>query len=437
METQVQKVQKRAIQLSGLVGRQAAQKHASGIMAGMRGVQRRIHAVQHTAVHDHKSNKKEEGSDMAATQHETAELRLSPSDVAINPVFAGLRSGRGEKEYIAGVASLALTMKQVGQKQAVLIRTNTTGSSESYELVAGHRRWDAAKLEGLELLCRFEELTDDEAMRAALVENFQREDFSEMDKARIILGLRVNMKMKTKAIAEYLGVSTATVTETERLLELPKDVQQRVENGELTKTAALAVAPVTEAARPTVIKEAQVEADKEKKGRVAEQKRKGKVVDPVEEAKPAKVETKHVRRAIRKTEGAVEKNRAPNRAEIVDMFVQLTGPAYPKGLVQVAGVWLAWIKGEVGDRQLKAAWDDVGDLIPSSKQQVSIPAAKVLERLEKQNAPNGENGKSAKKAVAKVPKVKAKAKGKAKVKAKAVPKSVKVKAKAVAKRKAA
>lgn len=369
---------------------------------------------------------------------DTVEIRLDPGDIAINNVFAGLRSNRGGKDYLDGVALLAGTIKSQGQKQAVLIRTNTTGGDQSYELVAGHRRYDAAKMEGLELLCRFEDLDDDAAMRAALIENFQREDFSEMDKARIILGLRVNGKMKTKAIAEYLGVSGATVTETEKLLGLPKDVQQAVEEGKLTKSAALEVAPVAAEARPEVMKKAkglaaaEQDAEVDKKLKAGGAGGKAGAAAAAASAKPPKVEGKHIRKAIRNTEGAVEKHKAPNRAEILDMLEMLSGPAFAKPMTQLADLFTAWIKGDVTDKQLKAAWDDVGDCIAAGKQESSIPGAKVLERLQagkdQPKAAKADKAAVAKKAGAKkatatapalVKKAPGKAKGKVKVKAKA------------------
>jgi len=373
----------------------------------------------------------------AATGVDTVEIRLAPEDIAVNPVFEGLRSNRQSDEYMQQVKRLSLVLKDEGQKQPALIRSNSTGTDHSYELVFGHRRREAVRLLGGDatLLCRYEDLSDEQAMRAALTETFQNEDFTEMDKARIILGLRVNGKMKTKAIAEYLGVSTATVTETEKLLSLPHDVQARVEAGALSKSAALEVAPVKESARPEVMEKAESKAKKEKEQKVQAAEKKGQTAKAEKlKEKPAKVESKHVRASIRETEGAVDKQKAPARAAIIEMMETFTGPGTAKPVAQMFECWLAWIRGGLTDKQIKAAVGDVEDCIASTKQSRDIPAAKHLKPPKQSKAEKTEvrvrraldiakgKGKKTAKAKAKskaLKKVKAKAKAKRVTKAKA------------------
>ena len=318
---------------------------------------------------------------------DTVEIRLKPEDIAINSRFENLRSDRSSDEYQQEVKRLAAVLKDEKQKQPVLIRDNSTGSEQAYELVFGHRRREAVRLlaahdADVTVLCRYEDLDDEQAMKAALRENIQAKDFSDMDKARIILGLRV-AKMKTKDVAEYLGVSTATVTELERLLSLPKDVQERVESGALAKSAALEMAPVAEASRPAVMSKAQKKAEAEKAAKVAAAEKKGgkagkaKAEEIAKE--PAKVQSKHVRAAIRETDGAVAKQKAPNRAAIIEMLEALTGPAIAKPLAQMHECWLAWIKGDMSDRQLRVAVGQVEAALAQNKRGVGIAAAKALE----------------------------------------------------------
>jgi len=375
-----------------------------------------------------------------ATGVDTVEIRLAPEDIAVNPVFEGLRSNRQSDEYMQQVKRLSLVLKDEGQKQPVLIRTNTTGSEQSYELVFGHRRREAVRLNGdMLVLCRYEDLDDEAAMKAALRENIQAEDFGVMDKARIIMGLRVNAKMTTKAISQYLGVSTATVTETEKLLDLPQDVKERVESGVLSKSAALEYAPVAAEARPAVMSKAEKKAEVEKAAKVAKAEKKGQTAkaQKLKDA-PAKVESKHVRAAVRETEGAVEKQKAPARAAIIEMMETFTGPGTAKPVAQMFECWLAWIKGGLTDKQIKAAVGDVEDCIASNKQARDIPAAKHLKPPKQTKAEKTEvrvrraldiaKGKGKKTAKAKV---KAKAPNKAKARAKRV---TKVKAKSKHKR---
>lgn len=350
------------------------------------------------------------------------EIRLRPEDIAINKTFENLRSDRQSDLYQQEVKRLSLVLKDEGQKQPVLIRTNTTGTEHGYELVFGHRRREAvallaAKDSEVMVLCRFEDLDDDQAMKAALRENIQAKDFSDMDKARICMGLRV-AKMKTKDIAEYLGVSTATVTELERLLNLPKDVQERVETGELSKSAALEVAPVAEGKRKTVVEKAKEKAEKDKAAAVAAAEKKGQKAKAEKLKKePAKVQGKHVRQAVRETAGAVAKQKAPSRADILSMIEALTGPAIAKPVAQTFACMELWIRGELTDKQFKAAVGDLEDCISRDRQSKGIAAARHLEKPQKpQTAEKTTKPAKAVKKVRAVVKKKPAAKAKAKKK---------------------
>jgi len=247
------------------------------------------------------------GGTSGGTNDDTTEVRLPGEAVAINPKLSALRQNRGSKEYQEGIKRLATQLKEEGgQKQPVTIRINTTDGSQSYELVAGHRRYDAAKLAGVDLVCRFEDLTDEEAMRWARRENFSREDFSPMEKARIIVAMRID-KMSTKEIALDLGVSPATVTQTEKLLNMPLDVQQAIEEGRLTPSAALeltAVKPekrekVIEEARQVAVKETVEEAERQAERQEKKAKTTGKTKD-VKSAKEAREKVEQLNSTCRR-----------------------------------------------------------------------------------------------------------------------------------------
>lgn len=331
---------------------------------------------------------------------DSMEIRLHPSDIAINPLFSQLRTDRSSADYKAGIKRLAKQLQEEGgQKQPVTIRYNTLPAStdegrKSYELVAGHRRYDAAVMAGTDLLCKFEDLNDQDAIRWARRENFSREDFSPMEKAKIIKSMRED-GMATGKIADELGVSSATVTQTEKLLDMPAAVQKDVESGKLTPSGALELGPVEEKKRDEVMKVAEKEAAKDAEKEAAEKEKKAAKTGLARDKKKAeeaskkaeaakkgevKVEGKHVRQAAKKVKGAVKgRVKAAQRADIVAMFERV---AKMKGnLKDFATLALRWISGKGGVKEA----DVVGALvlvaegreIPATVMQANEPAKKA------------------------------------------------------------
>ena len=114
-----------------------------------------------------------------------------------------------------------------------------------YEIVAGERRWRAAKLAGLgtvPVLVR--ELTDQAALAVALIENLQREDLNPIDQAASMARLVAEFDMTHDAIAKALGRSRASVTNFLRLLDLCDDVKNAVVAGSLDMGHARALLPL-------------------------------------------------------------------------------------------------------------------------------------------------------------------------------------------------
>jgi ParB family transcriptional regulator, chromosome partitioning protein len=129
------------------------------------------------------------------------------------------------------LAELAESIKAQGVMQPILARPLAAGG---YEIVAGERRWRAARMAGLATVpALVKDVPDSQALAAALIENIQREDLSPLEEAAGIQRLVQEFGLTHQAIAETLGRSRAAVTNLLRLLELAPPVRELVAQGRL------------------------------------------------------------------------------------------------------------------------------------------------------------------------------------------------------------
>ena len=143
---------------------------------------------------------------------------------------------RFEPEATTGLAS---SIKQQGLLQPVVVRPRQAGG---YELIAGERRWRAAREAGLELLpALVREADDRDSLLLALVENVAREQLSPVEEARAYAALVDEFELSLGDVAERVGRSKPAVSNRLRLLELPEEVLWMVARGELTEGHARAV----------------------------------------------------------------------------------------------------------------------------------------------------------------------------------------------------
>lgn len=134
--------------------------------------------------------------------------------------------------------NLAASIREHGIIQPVLIR-NVKGN---YHIVAGERRWRAAGMAGLgSVPVKIVEITDEQAMELALVENLQREDLTSMETARGIQELVNRMSLTHEEVAQRIGLSRTAVTNKLRLLQLPDRVIEMLENSSITEGHARAL----------------------------------------------------------------------------------------------------------------------------------------------------------------------------------------------------
>lgn len=130
------------------------------------------------------------------------------------------------------LSELADSISQHGVLQPLLLRPLLTGG---YRIVAGERRWRAARMAGLtEVPAVVREMTDAEEMLFALIENLQREDLTPLEEARGYRTLIETQDFTQEEVSQAVGKSRPAITNALRLLNLPQDIQQMLENGEIT-----------------------------------------------------------------------------------------------------------------------------------------------------------------------------------------------------------
>tara|TARA_B100000953_G_scaffold96011_1_gene78563 strand:- start:1330 stop:2199 length:870 start_codon:yes stop_codon:yes gene_type:complete len=128
--------------------------------------------------------------------------------------------------------SLADSIKTQGLVQPILVRP--VEDKNSYEIVAGERRWRAAQIAGLhDIPVIIKDVSDNEAMCIALIENIQRQDLNPLEEAGALERLINEFEMTHDAVAETVGRSRPAVSNLLRLLELDNRVKKMVETGKL------------------------------------------------------------------------------------------------------------------------------------------------------------------------------------------------------------
>ena len=120
---------------------------------------------------------------------------------------------------------LADSLKQFGMLQPILVQNR----GDYYEIIAGERRWRAAKIAGLkEVPVIVRELTDQEIVEISLIENIQREDLNPIEEAQAYKRLLTEFHLKQDEVAERVSKSRTAVTNSMRLLKLCDEVQKMV-----------------------------------------------------------------------------------------------------------------------------------------------------------------------------------------------------------------
>jgi ParB family transcriptional regulator, chromosome partitioning protein len=136
------------------------------------------------------------------------------------------------------IASLASSLKEKGVLQPIMVRPK----GQSFEIVAGERRWRAAQQAGIhQVPVIIRELDDRETLEIAIIENVQRSDLNPLEEARAYKMLMDQYDYTQQQLAESIGKSRSHIANTLRLMQLPQSVLSHIESGQLSAGHARAI----------------------------------------------------------------------------------------------------------------------------------------------------------------------------------------------------
>lgn len=166
-----------------------------------------------------------------------ADDELSPVEISLNRISANPHQPRKVFDQ-ESLEELAQSISEHGLLQPIVVRPH----SGNYQLVAGERRFRAAKLAGLSSIpAMIMELTDRQVAEIALVENLQREDLNPIEEAEAYRRLVEEFNLTQEALALRIGKSRSAIANSMRLLNLIPDVKDLVAAGKITPGHARAI----------------------------------------------------------------------------------------------------------------------------------------------------------------------------------------------------
>ena len=171
------------------------------------------------------------GLDALLSRNESSDI---PEDSMQNLAVTFLQPGKYQpRSHMdqASLAALAESIKAQGVMQPIIVRPVSSGR---YEIIAGERRWRAAKIAGLtEVPTLIRQVKDESALAMSLIENIQREDLNPLESAQGIQRLITEFGMTHQTAGEALGSSRSAVSNLLRLLNLSKPVQDLMMQGKI------------------------------------------------------------------------------------------------------------------------------------------------------------------------------------------------------------
>lgn len=160
----------------------------------------------------------------------TIDLGPEPTEVEVDLIIPGPMQPRTHFDE-GSLEGLADSIRSHGIVQPLLVRRQ----GERYELVAGERRWRAARLAGLSKVpVVIKDVPDQDLLEIALIENIQRENLNPIEEAQAYKRLIENVGLTQEALAARVGRDRSYITNYLRLLKLPEDLQQLVVEGRLS-----------------------------------------------------------------------------------------------------------------------------------------------------------------------------------------------------------
>ena len=145
---------------------------------------------------------------------------------------------------------LADSIKEIGIIQPVIVEKK----NDKYEIVAGERRYRASKLAGLDRIPVIEKsFSEEEKYEIALIENIQREDLSPIEEAKAYQQLINNYSLSQEALSKKLGKKRSTIANSLRLLKLPQDMQEALNNSDISAGHARSILSVVNPADQRIL----------------------------------------------------------------------------------------------------------------------------------------------------------------------------------------
>jgi len=171
----------------------------------------------------------------------TVELGPEPTEVDVDSIVPGPMQPRTHFDE-GSLEGLADSIRAHGIVQPLLVRRQ----GDRYELIAGERRWRAARLAGLSKVpVVVKEVPDQDLLEIALIENIQRENLNPIEEAQAYKRLIENVGLTQEALATRVGRDRSYITNYLRLLKLPDDLQQLVVEGRLSTGHARTILGLT------------------------------------------------------------------------------------------------------------------------------------------------------------------------------------------------
>jgi len=167
----------------------------------------------------------------------TATATEDSNEIAVELIDPGALQPRSVFDH-AKLEQLANSIRANGVVQPVLVRRK----GNRFELIAGERRWRAAEMAGLTTIpAVVRNVSDGKVVEIALIENIQREDLNPVEEARAYKKLIDTLGLTQETVAERVGRDRSYVTNYLRLLKLPEDIQELLQNGRITTGHARAL----------------------------------------------------------------------------------------------------------------------------------------------------------------------------------------------------
>jgi ParB-like partition proteins len=170
-------------------------------------------------------------------EDKSSQIQSNPNLINISDIEPNKKQPRKDFDEET-LLELSSSIKEYGILQPLLVKKN----KDYYELIAGERRWRAAKLAGLKKVpVIIGEYTDKEVMEISLIENIQRENLNPIEEALAYQQLIKEFDLKQEELAERVSKSRSVITNTMRLLKLDKRVQEMLSEKEISMGHARAL----------------------------------------------------------------------------------------------------------------------------------------------------------------------------------------------------